>query len=118
MLYKVTCNLSAAFLTWRYSLETFNDNAKMTPLICHTSLPFLMNCGTKLKWHQKESRNLLVQLLRMLVSAHTSNLTAINGAPDNVTHQQEKWFQKEGLLHKAMESALEIKSSPNQPNKH
>lgn len=67
-----------------------------------------------MKWHQKEGRNLLGLLLFMLVSSHTCNLTGVNGAPDNMTHHQEKWFQKEGLPQKAMDSALESKSIPTQ----
>lgn len=97
MLYKVTGNLSAAFLTCRcFSLETFNDNAMKTSQICYTSLSFLVNCDAKMKWHQKDGGNLLVQLLLVLVSIHIGNLTGVNGAPDNMTYQQERWFQKEG----------------------
>lgn len=67
-----------------------------------------MNCDAKLKGHQKDSRN-LVQLLVMLVSTYTNNLTGVNGAPDNMTQRQEKWLQKEGLPQKAKDSALESK---------
>lgn len=76
-----------------------------------------MNCDAKIKWHHKDSRN-LVQLVVMLVSTYTSNLTEVNGAPDSMTQQQEKWFQMEGLPRKAMDSALESKLIPRQAYKH
>lgn len=77
-----------------------------------------MNYDAEMKWHQKDGRNLLIQLLLMLVNIHTSNLTGVNGASDNMTHPQEKWFQKEGLPQKEMDSALESKSIPSQICKH
>lgn len=49
----------------------------------------------------KNSRN-LVQLLVMLVSTSTSNLTGVNGAPDNMTQQQKKWkdfLRKQWIQH-------------------
>lgn len=51
-------------------LGDLHDDAMNTSQICHTSLSFLMNCDAKIKWHQKDSRN-LVQLLVMLVSTYT-----------------------------------------------
>lgn len=117
MLDEATGNLFAVFLTWCSSLGTFTDNAMKTSHICHTSLSFLMNCDAKIKWHQKDSRN-LVKLLVMLVSTSTSNFTGVNGAPDNVTQQQEKWLQREGFPQIAMDSALQSKSIPSKEYKH
>lgn len=89
MLDGATGNLYTAFLTWCFSLETSKDNAMKASQICHISLPFLMNCEAEIKWHQKYSGN-LVQHLVLLVRIYTSNLTGVNGAPDNMTQQQEK----------------------------
>lgn len=54
----------------------------------------------------------------MLESTYTSNLTGVDGAPDNMTQQQEKWLQTEGLPPKAKDSALESKWIPRQAYKH
>lgn len=89
MLDGATGNLFTAFFTWCFSLETSKDNAMKASQICYTPLSFLMNCEAEIKWHQKYSGN-LVQLLVLLVRIYTSNLTGVNGAPDNMTQQQEK----------------------------
>jgi len=68
-----------------------------------------MKCDANMKWHQKDGRNLLFPLLLMLVSTHIINFTGVNGAHDNTTHQQEKFFQN-GRFQKALDSAMK----PNQ----